>query len=106
MELQLLDCSSQPSSSGAYTGSWPRTMSHNAGNAPDDLTAHTDRQQIVMADQGSYSLIDAEPIGTVHHPQAGLRSDLECSRRLSLPAQHQVEDDSAIQKRHGSDPRC
>ncbi|XP_048020271.1 potassium voltage-gated channel subfamily H member 2a isoform X1 [Megalobrama amblycephala] len=106
MELQLLDCSSQPSSSGAYTGRWPRTMSHNAGNAPDDLTAHTDRQQIVMADQGSYRLIDAEPIGTVHHPQAGLRSDLECSRRLSLPEQHQVEDDSAIQKRHGSDPRC
>lgn len=79
-------------------------MSHNAGNVPGDFTAHTDRQQI--ADQGGYHLIDAEPIGTVHHPQAGLRSDLECSRRLSLPTQHQVEDDSAIQKKHGSDPRC
>lgn len=84
-------------------------MSHNAGNASGDLTAQTDRQQTVMADQGSYRFIDAEPIGTVHHPQAGPRSDLEsseCSRRLSLPAQHQVEDDSSIQKRHGSDPRC
>lgn len=81
-------------------------MSHNAGNAPGDLTAHTDRQQIFLAGQATYRLIDAEPIGTVHHPQAGLRSDLESSRRLSLPAQHQEEDDSTIPKRHGSDPKC
>ncbi|CAM4593058.1 unnamed protein product [Leuciscus chuanchicus] len=55
VELQLLDCSLQPSfetPSRAYTGRWPRTMSHNAGNASGDLTAQTDRQQTVMADQG------------------------------------------------------
>ncbi|XP_077083245.1 potassium voltage-gated channel subfamily H member 2a isoform X2 [Siphateles boraxobius] len=112
MELQLLDCSLHPSFETpfrAYTGRRPRTMSHSAGNTSGDLIAHTDRQQTVTAGQGSYRFIDAEPIGTVHPPQAGPRSDLEssdCSRRLSLPAQHQVEDDSSTQKRHGSDPRC
>ncbi|KAG1969559.1 potassium voltage-gated channel subfamily H [Pimephales promelas] len=106
------DCSLQPSFETpcrAYTGRWPHTMSHNAGNTSGNLTALTGRQQTVMVDQGSYCFINAEPIGTVHHPQAGRRTDLEsseCSRRLSLPAQHQVEDDSSIQKRHDSDPRC
>uniref|UniRef100_A0A9J8CS33 Voltage-gated inwardly rectifying potassium channel KCNH2 n=1 Tax=Cyprinus carpio carpio TaxID=630221 RepID=A0A9J8CS33_CYPCA len=32
--------------------------------------------------------------------------DLEFLRRLSLPVQHHVEDDSSIQKRHGSNPEC
>ncbi|XP_016128846.1 potassium voltage-gated channel subfamily H member 2-like [Sinocyclocheilus grahami] len=101
IELQLLDSSLQPSSetpSGAYTGRWPHSMGHNAANVPDYLTAHTDHQQTVIADRGSYSFLDAEPIGTVHHPQSGLRLDLERSRRLSLPVQHHVEDDSSIQK--------
>uniref|UniRef100_A0A9J8C0Q9 Voltage-gated inwardly rectifying potassium channel KCNH2 n=1 Tax=Cyprinus carpio carpio TaxID=630221 RepID=A0A9J8C0Q9_CYPCA len=109
MELQLLDSSLQPSSetpSGAYTGRWPHSMGHNAAYAPDYLTAHTDHQQTVIADRGSYSFLDAEPIGTVHHPQSGLRLDLECSRRLSLTVQHHVEDDSSIQKQHGSNPGC
>ncbi|XP_016133826.1 potassium voltage-gated channel subfamily H member 2a isoform X2 [Sinocyclocheilus grahami] len=106
MELQLLNSSLQPSSetpSGSYSERWPCSMGHND---PDYLTAHTDQQQIVIADQGSSSFLDAEPIGTVHHPQAGLRLDLECSRRLSLPVQHHVKDDSSIQKRHGSNPGC
>ncbi|XP_016341701.1 potassium voltage-gated channel subfamily H member 2-like [Sinocyclocheilus anshuiensis] len=109
MELQLLDSSLQPSSetpSGAYKGRWPHSMGHNAANVPDYLTAHTDHQQTVIADRGSYSFLDAEPIGTVYHPQSGLRIDLERSRRLSLPVQHHVEDDSSIQKRHGSNPGC
>lgn len=87
-------------------GRWPHSIGHNAANIPDYLTAHTDHQQTVIADRGSYSFLDAEPIGTVHHPQSGLRLDLECSRRLSLPVQHHVEDDSSIQKRHGSNPGC
>ncbi len=101
MELQLLDSSLQPSSetpAGDYMGRWPHSIGHNAANIPDYLTAHTDHQQTVIADQGSYSFLDAEPIGTVLHPQSGLRLDLECSRRLSLPVQHHVEDDSSIQK--------
>ncbi|XP_043096980.1 potassium voltage-gated channel subfamily H member 7-like [Puntigrus tetrazona] len=107
MELQLLDSSLQPSSespSGAYTGRWPHNMDHNAANAPDYLTAHTDHQHTVTADRGNYSFLDAEPIGTVHHQRSGLRLDLECSRRLSLPVQHHTEDNSSIQKRHGSNP--
>lgn len=75
-------------------------------NDPDCLKAHIDHQQIVIADQGSYNFLDAEPIGTVRHPQAGLKLDLEFLRRLSLPVQHHVEDDSSIQKRHGSNPEC
>uniref|UniRef100_A0A673G8B0 Voltage-gated inwardly rectifying potassium channel KCNH2 n=1 Tax=Sinocyclocheilus rhinocerous TaxID=307959 RepID=A0A673G8B0_9TELE len=70
------------------------------------IEASSNPPKPVIADQGSSSFLDAEPIGTVHHPQAGLRLDLECSRRLSLPVQHHVEDDSSIQKRHGSNPGC
>lgn len=107
MELQLLDSSLPPSSetpSGANTGRWPCSMSQNV---PDYLTADTDHQHIVIADQASYSFLDAEPIGTVHRPQDGLRLDLEsCTRRLSLPVQHHVEDDSSIHKRHRSNPEC
>ncbi|XP_052471725.1 potassium voltage-gated channel subfamily H member 6-like [Carassius gibelio] len=98
MELQLLDSSLEASSetpSGSYSERWPCSMGNND---PDCLTAHTDHQQIDTADQGSYSFLDAEPVGTVHHPQAGLRLDLECLRRLSLPVQHHVEDDSSVQK--------
>ncbi|KAI2667543.1 Potassium voltage-gated channel subfamily H member 2 [Labeo rohita] len=107
MELQLLDSSLPPSSetpSGANTGRWPCSMSQNV---PDYLTADTDHQHIVIADQASYSFLDAEPIGTVHRPQDGLSLDLEsCTRRLSLPVQHHVEDDSSIHKRHRSNPEC
>uniref|UniRef100_A0A672RY72 Voltage-gated inwardly rectifying potassium channel KCNH2 n=1 Tax=Sinocyclocheilus grahami TaxID=75366 RepID=A0A672RY72_SINGR len=70
------------------------------------IEASSNPPKPVIADQGSSSFLDAEPIGTVHHPQAGLRLDLECSRRLSLPVQHHVKDDSSIQKRHGSNPGC
>uniref|UniRef100_A0A8C1XH24 Voltage-gated inwardly rectifying potassium channel KCNH2 n=1 Tax=Cyprinus carpio TaxID=7962 RepID=A0A8C1XH24_CYPCA len=106
IELQLLDSSLQSSSetpSGSYTERSPCSMGHND---PDCLKAHIDHQQIVIADQGSYNFLDAEPIGTVRHPQAGLKLDLEFLRRLSLPVQHHVEDDSSIQKRHGSNPGC
>uniref|UniRef100_A0A8C1RRW8 Voltage-gated inwardly rectifying potassium channel KCNH2 n=1 Tax=Cyprinus carpio TaxID=7962 RepID=A0A8C1RRW8_CYPCA len=106
IELQLLDSSLQSSSetpSGSYTERSPCSMGHND---PDCLKAHIDHQQIVIADQGSYNFLDAEPIGTVRHPQAGLKLDLEFLRRLSLPVQHHVEDDSSIQKRHGSNPEC
>lgn len=109
MELQLLDCSSQPSSetpSGAYMGRWSGSMSHDT-NTPGDLTAHIHRQQTALAEQATYSFMDTEPIGTLHHPQAIQRLHMEtpeCSRRQSLPVKHQVEDDSSMQKRHGSDP--
>uniref|UniRef100_A0A8C1DGM2 Voltage-gated inwardly rectifying potassium channel KCNH2 n=1 Tax=Cyprinus carpio carpio TaxID=630221 RepID=A0A8C1DGM2_CYPCA len=70
------------------------------------IEASSNPPKPVIADQGSYNFLDAEPIGTVRHPQAGLKLDLEFLRRLSLPVQHHVEDDSSIQKRHGSNPEC
>ncbi|XP_051552745.1 potassium voltage-gated channel subfamily H member 6-like isoform X2 [Myxocyprinus asiaticus] len=114
MELQLLECSSQPFSesqafnqnlSGAYTRRWTNSIGHIAANLSDGLTAHTDCHPAVMADQANYNFMDAESIENL----AGQRLDMEspeCQRRLSLPVQHQVDDESSIQKRHGSDPGC
>ncbi|NP_001036187.2 potassium voltage-gated channel subfamily H member 2a [Danio rerio] len=109
MELQLLDCSSQPPSenpSGAYMGRWSRSVSHHT-NTTGDPTAHIHLQQTAIADQAHYSFLDAEPIGTLRQPQAVQSLHLEtseCSRRQSLPVKHQVEDDCSMQKRHPSDP--
>ncbi|XP_051557012.1 potassium voltage-gated channel subfamily H member 6-like isoform X1 [Myxocyprinus asiaticus] len=106
MELQLLNCSLLPTSvsqafnqnpSVVYTRRWPHSIGHSAANLSD--------YPEVMADQANYHFMDAEPFGT----KDGRRLDLEsskCQRRLSLPVQHQVEDESSIQKRHVSDPGC
>ncbi|XP_057188977.1 potassium voltage-gated channel subfamily H member 2a [Triplophysa rosa] len=113
MELQLLDCSPQPSTDGqavkhnspeAYMETWPHSMGQSSSNLSDDLPAHTDSRQ---NDQRNDLFLESETFGTVHHPQAGqrLETELECQRRLSLPVQHQLEGDSSKPpQKHGSDP--
>ncbi|XP_056599168.1 potassium voltage-gated channel subfamily H member 2a [Triplophysa dalaica] len=103
MELQLLDCSPQPSTDGqalkqsspeAYMETWAHSMGQSSSNLSDDHPAHTDSRQ---TDQRNDRFLESETVGTVRHPQAGQRQDteLECQRRLSLPVQHQLEGDSS-----------
>lgn len=113
MELQLLDCSPQPSTDGqalkqsspeAYMEIRPHSMGQSSSNLSDDLPAHTDSRQ---TDQRNDRFLESETFGTVRHPKAGQMQDteLECQRRLSLPVQHHLEGDSSNPpKEHGSDP--